>query len=49
MLLLVNKNNNFNGKYKLEPIKSYYLDFVVKVLQKCYGYRTSQKLPKQTN
>ena len=48
-LLLVNKNNNFNGKYKLEPIKSYYLDFVVKVLQKCYGYRTSQKLPKQTN
>ena len=27
------KKNNFNGKFKLEPVKTYYVGFVVKVLQ----------------
>ena len=43
------KNNNFNGKFKLEKIKTHHLSFVVKVLQKYCGHNTSQKLPKQTN
>ena len=43
------KKINFNGKFKLEPIKTYHLNFVVKMLQKYCGYSTSQKLPKQTN
>ena len=45
---MLNKNNNFNGKFKLELVKTYHLDFVVKMLQKYCRYSTSQKLPKQT-
>ena len=45
---MLNKNNNFNGKFKLEPVKTYHLDFVVKMLQKYCRHSTSQKLPKQT-
>ena len=40
--------NNFSGKFKLEPVKTYNLDFVAKVLQKYCGHNTSQKLLKQT-
>ena len=32
------QKNNFNGKFKIEPVKTYYLSFVVKMLQKCCGY-----------
>ena len=41
--------NNLSGKFKLEPVKTYHLGFVVKVLQKCFEHSTSQKLTKQTN
>ena len=27
------QKNNFNGKFKLEPVKTYHVGFVVKVLQ----------------
>ena len=40
--------NNFSGKFKLEPVKSYNLGFVVKILQKWCEHNTSQKLLKQT-
>ena len=40
--------NNFSGTFKLEPVKTYNLDFVTKVLQKYCGHNTSQKLLKQT-
>ena len=43
------QKNNFNGKFKLELVKTYQLGFVVKVLQKYCGYSTSQKLFKQKN
>lgn len=32
MLLLVGKKNNFNGKFKLKQITTYYFWFVVKML-----------------
>ena len=28
---MLNKNNNFNGKFKLEPVKTYHLGFVMDV------------------
>ena len=37
MLFLMDKKNNFNGKFKIEPVKTYHLGFVVKVLQKYCG------------
>ena len=40
--------NNFSGKFKIEPVKTYNLGFIMKVLQKCCGHNTSQKLFKQT-
>ena len=43
------QKNNFNGKFKLELVKTYHLGFVVKVLQKCCEHITFQKLPKQIN
>ena len=43
------KKNDFNGKFKLELVKTYQLGFVVKVLQKYCGHSTSQKLSKQKN
>ena len=46
-LLLVNQKKKINGKFKLKPVKTYHLGFVVKMLQKCCGYSTSQKLSKQ--
>ena len=45
---MLNKNNNFNGKFKLEPVKTYHIDFVVKMLQKYCRHNISQKLSKQT-
>ena len=43
------QKNNFNDKFKLEPVKTYHVGFVVKVLQKSCEHSTSQKLSKQTN
>ena len=38
-------HNNFNGKFKLEPVKTYHLGFVVKVLQKCYDIELLKNCP----
>ena len=47
-LLLVNKKKKkykIDCKFKSEPVKTYHLDFVVKVLQKCFENNNYQKLP----
>ena len=31
------QKNNFNGKFKIEPVKTYHLGFIVKMLQKYCG------------
>ena len=40
-MLLINKNNNLSNKLKLKPITTYYIGFVVKILQKYYKSNTS--------
>ena len=47
-MLLANtseQKDNFIANFK-EPITTYQLGFVMKVLRKCCRHRTSQKLPK---
>ena len=37
-VIIGKQKNNYNGKFKIEPVKTYHLSFVVKMLQKCCGY-----------